>query len=71
MDLDRLGTLYVASPLVGAGVVRRGPGIPILMYHSVSDDPEPGVRAYYRLATSPARFREQMRWLSDSGYHAE
>jgi peptidoglycan/xylan/chitin deacetylase (PgdA/CDA1 family) len=41
---------------------------PILMYHSVSNDAEEGVQPYYRLATSPARFAEQMQWLNDSGF---
>jgi peptidoglycan/xylan/chitin deacetylase (PgdA/CDA1 family) len=38
------------------------------MYHSVSEDVEEGVHPYYRLATSPRRFAEQMQWLSDLGY---
>jgi peptidoglycan/xylan/chitin deacetylase (PgdA/CDA1 family) len=38
------------------------------MYHSISDDPEPGVHPYYRLCTSPRCFTEQMRWLADNGY---
>jgi peptidoglycan/xylan/chitin deacetylase (PgdA/CDA1 family) len=58
----------VAQPLLAMGLLRTKPGISILMYHSVSDDPEPGVSPYYRLTTSPARFREHMRWLHDHGY---
>jgi peptidoglycan/xylan/chitin deacetylase (PgdA/CDA1 family) len=42
--------------------------LPILMYHSVSGDSETGVRPYYRVATSPQRFTEQMNWLSELGY---
>jgi peptidoglycan/xylan/chitin deacetylase (PgdA/CDA1 family) len=38
------------------------------MYHSISDDPEPGVRPYYKVCTSPRRFAEHMQWLADSGY---
>lgn len=38
------------------------------MYHSVSSDLEQGVKPYYRLVTSPGRFREQMQWLSELGY---
>jgi peptidoglycan/xylan/chitin deacetylase (PgdA/CDA1 family) len=38
------------------------------MYHSISDDPEPGVRPYYKVCTSPRRFAEQMQWLADWGY---
>jgi peptidoglycan/xylan/chitin deacetylase (PgdA/CDA1 family) len=68
MQLDRLGTLCVAQPLIGAGLLRARPGISILMYHSVCDDPEPGVTPYYRLVTSPARFLQQMEWLREGGY---
>jgi peptidoglycan/xylan/chitin deacetylase (PgdA/CDA1 family) len=38
------------------------------MYHSISDDPEPGVAPYYRVNTSPSVFRQQMRFLADHGY---
>jgi peptidoglycan/xylan/chitin deacetylase (PgdA/CDA1 family) len=38
------------------------------MYHSISDDPESGMHPYYRVCTTPARFREQMQWLKDNGY---
>lgn len=41
--------------------------MPVLMYHSISDDAEAGVNAYYRVATSPARFAEQMQWIADVG----
>jgi peptidoglycan/xylan/chitin deacetylase (PgdA/CDA1 family) len=68
IQVDRLASRLVTQPLMAAGVLRSTPGIPILMYHSVSDDPEPGVAPYYRLATSPDRFREQMQWLHDRGY---
>lgn len=42
--------------------------LPVLMYHSISDDPEAGRSAYYKVCTSPRRFAEQMRWLADWGY---
>jgi peptidoglycan/xylan/chitin deacetylase (PgdA/CDA1 family) len=38
------------------------------MYHSVSEDRETGVHAYYGLVTSRARFREQLRCLRDAAY---
>lgn len=44
------------------------PGIPILMYHSISTDPEGGISPYYRVCTSPPRFREQMALLRDGGW---
>ncbi len=43
--------------------------IPILMFHSISSDPEPGVSPYYRVCTSPATFARQMQLLADLGYH--
>jgi peptidoglycan/xylan/chitin deacetylase (PgdA/CDA1 family) len=68
MQLDRLGSLFVTRPLLGAGLFRPRHAIPILMYHSVSRDAETGLRPYYRLTTSPARFREQMQLLHDGGF---
>lgn len=64
---DRTGTLY------GAGQIFRwlagGSGkIPILMYHSVADEDESAVRPYYRIAITPSRFLQQMRWLNEQGY---
>ena len=38
---------------------------PILMYHSVADEPPPTTR---RLAVGPSALREQLAWLSDHGY---
>lgn len=68
MRLDRFVTLSLVSPLMRMGALRPKPGIPVLMYHSVSDADESGVPPYYRLATSPARFREQMQSLVENGY---
>jgi peptidoglycan/xylan/chitin deacetylase (PgdA/CDA1 family) len=42
--------------------------VPILMYHTISDDPEEGITPYYKVATSRRRFAEQMQWLDDAGY---
>jgi peptidoglycan/xylan/chitin deacetylase (PgdA/CDA1 family) len=43
--------------------------LPILMYHNVSDYPEPRMAAYYKVNTSPSVFRQQMQFLSERGYH--
>lgn len=67
MRVDRIGSLLVGQ-LLDAGLARPGGRIPVLMYHAVCDDPEPGVSPYYRLATSPATFRAQMDWLRQQGY---
>jgi len=71
MRPDRFLTLWLAAPwrrLRGAPPTDR---LPILMYHSISDDPEPERSAYYKVCTAPARFAEQMRWLKDHGYRTD
>lgn len=37
------------------------------MYHSVSDDLETGVSPYYKVCTTPERFRLHMEWLREAG----
>lgn len=79
MRLDRFITLNIVRPWRSAfrrlvtpnfqhSTIKSGLAVPILMYHSISDDPEAGVSPYYRVNTSPARFREHMRYLADHGY---
>ena len=66
--LDRFLTLYFFQPLLKRNRLQTEAVIPILMYHSISDDPEPGISSYYRITTSPKRFREHMVWLYERGY---
>jgi len=64
--LDRFLTLYCFGPfykLFRPNSFR----IPILMYHSISDEPESG-HPYFWINTSPARFAEHMKYLHDNGY---
>jgi peptidoglycan/xylan/chitin deacetylase (PgdA/CDA1 family) len=76
MRLDRSITLNLVGPIrcligasnSGASNVTRRRQIPILMYHSISDESEPGVHPYYRTNTSPSRFREQIQFLAENGY---
>lgn len=68
--MDRTLTLSVAHPLIKSGLGSTEIALPILMYHSISDDPETGISAYYKTCTSPAMFEKQMRQLADSGYRA-
>jgi peptidoglycan/xylan/chitin deacetylase (PgdA/CDA1 family) len=77
MRPDRFITLNLVQPLrrrlarigiLGTRPSAYNPALPILMYHSISDDPETGVRPYYRICTRPERFREQMQWLKNNGY---
>jgi peptidoglycan/xylan/chitin deacetylase (PgdA/CDA1 family) len=66
--LDRYFTLSVFRRLCSAGFSGGDRQLPILMYHSISNETEEDIQPYYRLATSPTRFAEQMQWLADSGY---
>lgn len=64
-QIDRWVSVYAVQPLLHSRLLQLRPGIPILMYHSVSNDHEIGIAPYYRVTTSPGRFREQMRYLHD------
>lgn len=71
MRLDRSITLNLVQPFnraFGLGQPVRDSVLPVLMFHSISDDSESGVRSYYRICTSLQRFREQMQWLKDNDY---
>jgi peptidoglycan/xylan/chitin deacetylase (PgdA/CDA1 family) len=67
LRLDRLATLYLVSPLL-RHASERGPRIPVLMYHSISDQDESGSRAYFRTCTAPHVFDDQMAYLLSNGY---
>ncbi len=67
LRMDRLLTMCLFHPWQrvrsGAGEAR----VPMLMYHSISETAEDQVPAYYRTATSPARFAEHMALLHAEG----
>jgi peptidoglycan/xylan/chitin deacetylase (PgdA/CDA1 family) len=63
---DRFATLYLVNPL-RRSVSGKKPSIPILMYHSISDEAET-VHPYYRTSTSPEQFASQMKYLRENGY---
>jgi len=65
--LDRLITFSLMAPIAK---LRSEPdiSIPILMYHSISDEQELGKHAYYRTNTRPRVFAEQMGCLHENGY---
>src|SRR2546430_13407973 len=66
--VDRLATLYLAHPLrriIGRNSSSR---VPILMYHSVSENLFGKSHPYYQINTSPRMFAKQMKWLHDAGY---
>lgn len=63
--LHRFFTEVSPSPLSGTG---RGDVLPVLMYHSISDRDESHLRDYFKVCTSPMRFREQMQTLKENGF---
>ena len=68
MCFDRFITLNLACHFRRAGIDASGPRLPVLMYHSISDDPEPGLASYYKVSTSPAVFRQHIGFLVEQGY---
>lgn len=62
--LDRWVTLRVVRPLRSGAAAS---GIPVLMYHSIAEDPGPSPSSYYGITTGPARFAEHLRLLRDEG----
>jgi peptidoglycan/xylan/chitin deacetylase (PgdA/CDA1 family) len=68
MRLDKTGTLALSVDWLRAGIGAPTPGIPILMYHGISETIERLPGSYFGLITSSTRFRAQMQWLCDHGY---
>ena len=66
--LDRVLTLYFFYPIGKHFLPRNEVRIPILMYHSISNKPEPNVHPYFRINTPPVLFAEHMKFLHDNGY---
>lgn len=67
MRFDRFLTLYFFRHLARVLPQQKGIRIPILMYHSISDEPEKG-HPYFWINTSPKRFSEHMQFLHDNNY---
>jgi peptidoglycan/xylan/chitin deacetylase (PgdA/CDA1 family) len=65
---DRFLTLLLFRSCRSRLLRSRGKSLPILMYHSVSEDSESTRSAYYQVVTTPRRFAEQMQWLDEMGY---
>ena len=66
--VDRLGTLYLSAPLRQMFRWKDSGRIPILMYHSISDNLFGKSHPYYQINTSPRVFAQQMKWLHEGGY---
>jgi peptidoglycan/xylan/chitin deacetylase (PgdA/CDA1 family) len=65
---DRLATLYFFRPIHRYVIGRQELRIPILMYHSISENRVKRGQAHYDMHTSPAVFTEQMRLIHENGY---
>ena len=68
MRLDRLLTLYFFHPLRKILGQKGGPRISILMYHSISNQDDPGRHPYFQTNTKPEIFARQMQFLADNDY---
>ncbi len=66
--LDRFITLYFFHPLSLRLRLHDEAHVPILMYHSISNDAEESVHPYFRTCTSPDVFAEHMKYLHDNDY---
>jgi peptidoglycan/xylan/chitin deacetylase (PgdA/CDA1 family) len=65
---DRFLTLYFFYPLIRSISLRNDLKIPILMYHSISDDIEDGIQPYFQVNTSPDVFAKHLKYLHDHNY---
>jgi peptidoglycan/xylan/chitin deacetylase (PgdA/CDA1 family) len=66
--LDRLITLYLCAPVARLMGRDHSNRVPILAYHSVSDNLFGYSHPYYQINTRPEVFSRQMRWLRSAGY---
>lgn len=67
-NVDRFATLYFFNPLLKRFPPHNKLRIPILMYHSISEDKSNSVHSYYKTTTSPRIFSEQMNFLAENNY---
>ena len=66
--IDRLVTLYLSHPLTRTLGPDESSRVPILMYHSISDNLFGMSHPYFHINTLPEVFSAQMRWLRNSGF---
>jgi peptidoglycan/xylan/chitin deacetylase (PgdA/CDA1 family) len=66
--LDRLATLYLSFPVMRLLGLQDKSRVPILMYHSVSENLFGKSHPYYQINTAPRIFARQMKWLHEAGY---
>jgi peptidoglycan/xylan/chitin deacetylase (PgdA/CDA1 family) len=65
---DRMTTLCLSLPMARLLGPKPGTRVPILMYHSISDNLFGMSHPYYHINTLPEVFSRQIRWLRSAGY---
>ena len=70
MRLDRMLSLCLVHPLTKMGMVPVESALPVLMYHSISDEAEQGVPAYYKTSTDTNTFERHMGCLKNQGFRS-
>jgi peptidoglycan/xylan/chitin deacetylase (PgdA/CDA1 family) len=68
LRLDRTISLYLSLPVMRFLGRDRLDCVPILAYHSISDNLFGHSHPYYQINTAPEVFRRQMCWLRTAGY---
>lgn len=68
MRTDRFLTIQVYAPLARLQRVNKRMTIPVLMYHSISENRSGNVHPYYEQHTTPDMFEKQMRFLYENNY---
>ncbi|HLX69107.1 MAG TPA: polysaccharide deacetylase family protein [Verrucomicrobiae bacterium] len=63
-------SLYAFRPLVAMNVISNRRALPVLMYHSISNDADPNNSPYYQTTTHPALFAQHLGWLNDAGFRS-
>jgi peptidoglycan/xylan/chitin deacetylase (PgdA/CDA1 family) len=66
--IDRLASIYLSHPLARLFGAVSAVRVPILMYHSISENLFGKSHPYYQINTTPEVFAGQMRWLRSNGY---
>ena len=66
--IDRLASLYLAHPVMRTIGPDPGSRVPILMYHSISENLFGMSHPYFHINTLPEVFSSQMRWLRHAGF---
>jgi peptidoglycan/xylan/chitin deacetylase (PgdA/CDA1 family) len=68
--LDKYFTTTFFAPVARRWANRGSDiAIPVLMYHSVSNEPETEAHPYFWVNTTPERFEAQMRFLKENNYN--